>query len=94
MTPLLASFAAAFLAAFVLVPVCRGGARRLGYVAAPRADVGGPKSRNRRTEVVSQDAHQGPRNSRMPTPPAPPRAPASVCRLLAPPAPATPTVIV
>ena len=38
MTSLLASLAAAFLAALVLVPLCRSVARRLGFVALPRAD--------------------------------------------------------
>ena len=38
MTSLLASSAAAFLVGLVLVPVCRAAARRLDYLAPPRAD--------------------------------------------------------
>ena len=38
MSVLLTSFVAAFLVGLVLVPVCRSTARRLGYVAKPRAD--------------------------------------------------------
>ena len=38
MTAVLVSFVAAFLLGLVLVPACRGAARRLGYLSTPRPD--------------------------------------------------------